>query len=388
VETRQQRQYRSLEQKLTEGEVTREQLAANPSKSLFALGLSAHPESGLWIGEPAPSAQARVPPTPPPPPASSSQRKKPRTGERPDLVEAALSRRRFAEQEAERKAKEEAERKDKEEAERAAAEQKAEEEKAKRVPPAPPTPPKARGSIVKALVPGERVRAPPAQAPSPAPGSPGEEASPVSSPEPPHRARVACDFHGVLDVGLLSGGKVPESTVDAFQKLISQGFCPWVCSYIGQGGPRSAERRDECRRIVADLASQLGLAFPVDHISHKGLFLLIVPQKLWDPVNKSGKAVALRAHQTGILVDDRREVCNEAEDYGILPYQVLTQRRPKDKDIYKVSQDSFACGPLEHLFSESVAGAVREILSDDTSVHKGRCILDWKTEAVVANKVW
>ena len=383
---RQQRQYRSLQTKLSEGELTREQLAAQPSKSLYALGLAAHPETGLWIGEPSPSAPApRVPPPPPPPPAAAS---------RPDRVEAALARRRAADEqkkakeeadqkakeEADQKAKEKADQKAKEEAERAAAElqleedEDEEEEKARQVAPAPPTPRKAKGSIVVSLKPFL----------APAPASPDEASSPV----PPHRARIAVDFHGVLDVDLQPSGRVPLSTVQAFRQLIAQGFCPWICSYIGQGGPKSEERRGECKRIVGDLAGQLGLAFPVDRISHQGLYLLIVPQKLWCSKHRGGKAVALRHLQTGILVDDRREVCNEAEDYGILPYQVLTGKRPREKDIYKVSQDSFECGPLEHLFSESIGGAVREILADDTSVFKGKCVLDWKLEAVASHKVW
>ena len=81
---RQQRQYKSLEAKLAQGVLTREQLAANPSKSLFALGLSGHPETGLWIGEPTPpslqeqaSSSGSGPPAPPvadaPPPVAEAE---------------------------------------------------------------------------------------------------------------------------------------------------------------------------------------------------------------------------------------------------------------------------------------------------------------------------
>ena len=65
------RQLTALTAKLEAGDLTHEDLEARPSRTLFALGLSAHPETGHWAGDQAdePGAPVIGPPTPPPPPS-------------------------------------------------------------------------------------------------------------------------------------------------------------------------------------------------------------------------------------------------------------------------------------------------------------------------------
>ena len=88
------------------------------------------------------------------------------------------------------------------------------------------------------------------------------------------------------------------------------------------------------------------------------------------------------------MIDDRREVCDEAEAFGLLPYQVCWQQRPRDADIYKVKVSELGGGPLEHLYSENLAGSIHAVLSDDLAAHQGRTILDRKLEAIDNNKSW
>ena len=131
----------------------------------------------------------------------------------------------------------------------------------------------------------------------------------------------------------------------------------------------------------------------MEEISRAGLYFEIANQKLWGDKNQSGKAVVIRNHHTNIVIDDSRAVCAECEAYGLLAYQVLnSKKKPKDKDIYRVRNPGFHKAStllqFEHSYSESVEGAVLEILEDDNKLFDGRPILDWKLHILHTCRSW
>jgi len=136
----------------------------------------------------------------------------------------------------------------------------------------------------------------------------------------PHSTRVAIDWHGTLDKPRSQEGlPVAAQNIDALQKLHAAGYCIWLCSYIGSGGPESESRKQvfwSARRFIARC---LGLALdnPAGPV-REAIFGVVVSARL----GRNGKTTCLREHNTGVLVDDRQDICRGAEDAGIAVYRI------------------------------------------------------------------
>jgi len=136
----------------------------------------------------------------------------------------------------------------------------------------------------------------------------------------PHCTRVAIDWHGTLDKPKSTEGlPVAAVNLEALRKLHGAGYCIWLCSYIGSGGPDSESRKQafwSARRFIArylDLVS--------DNPTGPGrdvIFGVVVSARL----GRNGKTACLREFDTGVLVDDRQDICRDAENAGIAVYRI------------------------------------------------------------------
>ena len=390
---------KALADKLASGEVTREELAARPSKGLFYLGLSPHPVTGLWLGEEAPL------------PA-------PDTEEAEEEVEEAPYPWR------KRPREEEEEEEEPEEPSGAASSSAA--PSGRRIPPQPPPPPVRPAASASVPAPSRSTPAPPTppkrkpklptapkhksrrrsgtvprgsgsfDLPTAAVPAPDEvSSSSAESTSGVNRNRVAIDYHGVLDSNLydeeLPANTPSTSVIEACQKLRDRSFTLWVCSYIGEFGPESDERRENCRTFVRNLAEALHLRADVDRVQPQGLFLEIVTSRVSVPrLGKAGKAECLRRHSTNVLIDDRASICREAESAGILSYHVAVPgTRPRDQ--YEVVAPGFY-DSLEHPNPHSFEEVVEQIIFDDTNLQPCESglvsIFDQKLTSVVAARTW
>jgi len=412
------RQLRALTAKLDAGELTREELEGRPSRTLFALGLSAHPVTGQWAGEEAPGPQpVDGPPTPPPPPTPPAQEEEEEeldavaAGPQPALLPLQAKSSTPTPPPPPSRA---------------------------RVPPAPPQPPRRRavlsaadpvaqalasssagraardeppaptaeglkrcpevlrGSIVKSrrtadeeeeepLAPLPRRKS--AVAPATAGGSADISPSSVGSSSSSEflfnlisSSRLALDFHGVLDVGKKSRVVPSDEVVASVARLAAHGFTLWVCSYIGRFGADSDRFRAECREFCENLAHAANLNYPVDKVTKGGLYIHICNYR----TGTGGKAQTLRERGTRILFDDRLEIATEAEQAGIVTYQVCPAGKRNKFGAYVPTVRGI--GP--HRPCEDLATAVDRVISDDTRGIGKTFVLDNKLRIFDEHKQW
>ena len=130
--------------------------------------------------------------------------------------------------------------------------------------------------------------------------------APSSSQGVSFKPRIALDLHNSLDDGSRSG-RIPEAHANCCERLLQQGFAPWVCSYIGRSLEESADRqrksqqiRDNACQRVRELARRLELNYE-DRLevgpSREALFLCITNRKNWAQAQHrqgylNGKAVS------------------------------------------------------------------------------------------------
>ena len=155
---------------------------------------------------------------------------------------------------------------------------------------------------------------------------------------------IAMDFHNVLDGGS-ADGFIPSEHVRSVSLLISAGFVPWILSYIGNSGPDSQRRRFKLEKARRYLAKQL--QYPTDcpaEPTQGKVFAYVCERKLYsDRYRAGGKAEQLQRFGTDILLDDNSSICNEAEAWGYVAYQVKDQ-----KFVHVVEQlvEDHRCGIL------------------------------------------
>jgi len=131
---------------------------------------------------------------------------------------------------------------------------------------------------------------------------------------------VAIDWHGTLDRPKpTQGHPVAEQNITALRKLHAAGYCIWLCSFIGSGGPESESRKQvfwQARRFVA---RSLGLTLDNPAApARDAVYGVVVSAR----IGRNGKVTCLRGFDTGVLVDDRQDICRDAEDAGIAVYRV------------------------------------------------------------------
>jgi len=219
--------------------------------------------------------------------------------------------------------------------------------------------------------------------------------------------RISLDLHGVLDVGATENCTKPAPiVVRSVKRLIDAGFAVWICSYIGQYGPRSEERRAAARTFRFNLAQACGLD-PIEGISideahalgyrssrhhrvtSKGIHLEIVGSKFWDPAKRcGGKAEVVRQHYTTLHVDDQAKVCRELEEAGVLCYQVLDQRRGGNEAYQIAANIPDFPARLGHYSGKDFAEVVEQILFDEAAKFKGEPRIAVKQYAVWDNRKW
>ena len=134
---------------------------------------------------------------------------------------------------------------------------------------------------------------------------------------------IAIDFHRVFGDGSLDGF-IPTENVRAYAAFIAAGFVPWILSYIGHGGRESDRRRKALEQARRYLAKQLGLSSDLPSKPIPGnLFAFVCERKLFHPrLQCGGKAEQLEHFDTQILLDDSKEICEEAAAWGQLAYRV------------------------------------------------------------------
>jgi len=133
---------------------------------------------------------------------------------------------------------------------------------------------------------------------------------------------VAIDWHGTLDRPKSKDRPVATQNIEALRKLHAAGYCIWLCSYIGSGGPDSESRKQvfwSARRFVAQCLG-LTLDNPAAPV-RDAIFGVVVSARL----GRNGKVTCLREHNTGVLVDDRQDICREAEDAGVAVYRIKSR---------------------------------------------------------------
>jgi len=131
------------------------------------------------------------------------------------------------------------------------------------------------------------------------------------------------DWHGCLDAPPDENQPIHPSNVQAVRRLYEAGYSPWICSYIGVGGPFSASRRAAVLGARRFLAGALGLGPNIPPgPSRAGIFLVITTA----PTGPGGKVEALQRYSCELLVDDRQTVARSCEDAGIEVFRVKTPR--------------------------------------------------------------
>jgi len=163
------------------------------------------------------------------------------------------------------------------------------------------------------------------------------------------------DFHGVLDWNRDGPGTVSDRTLSAWRRLLDEGYVPWCCSYIGSGGPKSAERRQDLADTCAYLAAGLGLSgLRPGGPSREGIYYEVVDAR----TGPNGKAACLKHHVTALCIDDLQVVCHSCEDEGIECYRV----KPNIARNRKERQDPNY--PSDYATSDDFADAVADLLSE------------------------
>ncbi len=188
--------------------------------------------------------------------------------------------------------------------------------------------------------------------------------------------RVAVDLHWCLDGG--QNKCVPGPNKDSLDVLKDFNLSPWICSYIGTEGTQSAERRTEAESSRLECAKWLHggdksyLVADPQRPSSWGLHLKIVDRKLYNvSKEEGGKAVALLAEDTFILIDDNLEIAKEAEAAGILVYHIRAHKKAKAfySSVFSEGQDS----------TRNFVEAVNAVVSDaEQGTLRGKLELVWE----------
>jgi len=127
------------------------------------------------------------------------------------------------------------------------------------------------------------------------------------------------DWHGCLDEPSSDNQPIHPDNVQAVRRLYGAGYSPWICSYVGVGGPHSAARRAAVLGARRFLAGALGLGTGIPPgPSRNGIFLVITTA----PTGPGGKLEALQRYSCELLVDDRQVVARSCEDAGIEVFRV------------------------------------------------------------------
>ena len=127
-----------------------------------------------------------------------------------------------------------------------------------------------------------------------------------------------------------SPGADAVALVQALRRL---GFIVWMCSFI----QHSQKYRDQCAAFREQLAVLAGYTMRENPNApcRNGLFLL----HPGDRVGDQGKAAACSMYNTRVLVDDRHDICYEAERWGILAYQVMPSRAHHPRYVARSAQE-------------------------------------------------
>ena len=123
-----------------------------------------------------------------------------------------------------------------------------------------------------------------------------------------------------------------------------------------------------------------GLSFPVDRVTKGGLYVHICDHR----TGAGGKAQILRERGTRILLDDRIEIAKEAEEAGILCYQVAPGNKRRKYGTYEPKVRGL--GP--HQPSESLSKAVERVIADDSRAIGATFVLDNKLRLFDEQKLW
>ena len=137
--------------------------------------------------------------------------------------------------------------------------------------------------------------------------------------------RIAIDVHNCADGGDKATSKEKNWIKQVYLQLLIAGYIPWLCSYIGDDGPLSTERKEGVEALRRDFAIFCGLdPEPAGAPTRTGVFLHICVRKTWSQYHGSGgKAEVLVKYHTAVLIDDSADICKELEESGLLCYQLL-----------------------------------------------------------------
>ena len=139
---------------------------------------------------------------------------------------------------------------------------------------------------------------------------------------------LAVDLHNTLDQGrkYSKSQPIPESSILALVNL-SKVFTIWILTFVGTEGKYSAERRNQAARVRDFIASRLNLSACDGPPKPGHISLQICDSRC----GELGKAVLCRNFGVYFIVDDCKEICEECESYGILPFQITFSRSSGNK---------------------------------------------------------
>ncbi len=174
---------------------------------------------------------------------------------------------------------------------------------------------------------------------------------------------VSVDLHNCLDNGQ---DFVPDSCTHAYKRLQEEGFIPFICSYIGLGGPDSQHRNNQAEDSRLRLASALGLPLTdPGYPSRQGVHLALARKKVFNQKTRTGgKAQLLRHFGAWVHIDDSYEVLDECESAGILCYQVTNPRSRRHREFRsKVLHRHPPCADFPTAVAEVIANYRRGALT-------------------------
>ena len=141
---------------------------------------------------------------------------------------------------------------------------------------------------------------------------------------PQKRFRVAVDWNGTLSAKGRGPSGLKYSACAAMELLASLGGELFLISYVGWGGPKSAERRKSVLDGAADACRAARLQYHLsptgpprdDHVGPDTLAIFVVDHK----IGRYGKEALCKKFGITAIVDDRPEVLADCAAYGVAPY--------------------------------------------------------------------
>ena len=122
------------------------------------------------------------------------------------------------------------------------------------------------------------------------------------------------------------------------------------------------------------------MAYPVERVAMGAVYLHICDRR----TGAGGKAQTSRERGARILIDDGVDIAREAEQAGVLCYQVIPIANRKRFGTYEPQVRGFDT----HLPAVSLTKAVNRVIADDSKGIGSAFVLDKKLRLLDEQKLW